>query len=110
MRGKTRSAAGSSFTGWIGNLCIEDKMTSMASRLSKGDSFSWEELYDAIADRLFHYLIVLTEDRDAAAETLQETFVRLFRHRQRLLSVEETTSRHAHQHCLQLLQHGAQGN
>ena len=64
-------------------------MTGMASQLSKGEPFAWEQLYDATADQLFHYLSVLAGDQDAAAEILQETFVRLFRRRERLDSVND---------------------
>jgi RNA polymerase sigma-70 factor, ECF subfamily len=57
-------------------------MSSLAHRLSEGDRRAFAELYDACADRLFHYLLVLTASPEDAADVLQETFVRLGRLRQ----------------------------
>ncbi len=59
-------------------------MENLASRLANDEQSAWEELYDATADSLFHYVTVLSGDADATAEILQEAFLRLFRARGRL--------------------------
>ncbi|TWU45102.1 ECF RNA polymerase sigma factor SigL [Novipirellula aureliae] len=64
-------------------------MSSLAMRLADDEQSAWAELYDATANSLFHYVTVLAGDRDASAEILQEVFVRLFRHRDRLRNVDD---------------------
>ncbi len=64
-------------------------MSGLASRLADDEQSAWAELYDATANSLFHYITTLTGDPDVTAEILQETFVRLFRTRERLRTVED---------------------
>jgi RNA polymerase sigma-70 factor (ECF subfamily) len=63
-------------------------MDDLGRRLARGDRQAFAELYDALADRLHHYLVVRLRSREEAAEVLQETFVRLARTRRRLAKVE----------------------
>ena len=63
-------------------------MDGLGRRLARGDEAAFAELYDACADRIFHYLMVRLQSRDDAADVLQETFVRLVRTRKRLADVE----------------------
>jgi RNA polymerase sigma-70 factor (ECF subfamily) len=63
-------------------------MDQRAERLARGDPTAFAELYDACADRVHHYLVVWLGSRSDADDVLQETFVRLARTRQRLLTVE----------------------
>jgi RNA polymerase sigma-70 factor (ECF subfamily) len=64
----------------------------MQHRLAVGDSASFTELYDQIADQLFHYLLTRTGSREDAADILQETFIRLYRFREKLRDVENLTA------------------
>ncbi|HYW80296.1 MAG TPA: sigma-70 family RNA polymerase sigma factor, partial [Thermoguttaceae bacterium] len=57
-------------------------------RLARGEQAAFAELYDACADRIFHYLMVRLRSHDDAADVLQETFVRLVRTRKRLAKVD----------------------
>jgi RNA polymerase sigma-70 factor (ECF subfamily) len=63
-------------------------MDKLAERLAGGEREAFAELYDACADRLYHYLLTRLGSQDAASDVLQETFVRLARSRQRLKNVQ----------------------
>jgi len=63
-------------------------MDGLGKRLARGEQAAFAELYDACADRIFHYLTVRLRSRDDAADVLQETFVRLVRTRKRLAKVD----------------------
>jgi RNA polymerase sigma-70 factor (ECF subfamily) len=63
-------------------------MASLQQRLAKSDSVAFAELYDACADRVGHYLLVLLGGREDAEDVLQETFLRLARIRRKLAKVE----------------------
>jgi RNA polymerase sigma-70 factor (ECF subfamily) len=63
-------------------------MATIGERLAQGDPAALTELYDALADRLHHYVVVYLEDRQDADEVLQETFLRLARNRLKLTKVE----------------------
>ncbi len=60
----------------------------MNQRLAAGDWDAFAQLYDEIADRLHHYLWMETGSSDDAADILQETFVRLYRFREKLAAIE----------------------
>ncbi len=60
----------------------------MNQRLAAGDGDAFAELYDEIADRIYHYLWMETGSSEEAADILQETFVRLYRFRAKLAAVE----------------------
>jgi RNA polymerase sigma-70 factor (ECF subfamily) len=62
-------------------------METLDQRLARGEQVAFAELYDACADRCHHYLVVRLGSRDAADEVLQETFLRLVRHRRHLAGV-----------------------
>jgi RNA polymerase sigma-70 factor, ECF subfamily len=57
-------------------------------RLARGDPAAFAELYDACADRVYHYLVMRLESRADADDVLQETFVCLARARKRLATVK----------------------
>jgi RNA polymerase sigma-70 factor (ECF subfamily) len=59
-----------------------------AERLARGDPVAFAELYDACADRVHHYLVLLLKSRAHADDVLQETFVRLARAPTKLAKVE----------------------
>jgi RNA polymerase sigma-70 factor, ECF subfamily len=63
-------------------------MDLLKRRLANGDSAAFAELYDAIADAIFHYLVTQTGTREDAADLLQETFLRLYRAKDRLQDVD----------------------
>lgn len=63
-------------------------MTDLGRRLADGEQQAFAELYDALADRLYQYLLLRMRSREGAADVLQETFVRLARQRRRLAAVE----------------------
>jgi RNA polymerase sigma-70 factor (ECF subfamily) len=63
-------------------------MNDLAQRLARGEPTAFAELYDCCGDRVHHYLTAFLGSRDAADETLQDTFVRLARNRGRLGSVD----------------------
>lgn len=64
----------------------------MNQRLAAGDWDAFAQLYDDIADRLHHYLWMETGCRDDAADILQETFVRLYRFREKLATIENLSA------------------
>ncbi len=63
-------------------------MPSLVDRLATGDASAFAELYDACADRLHRYLLFRLRRPDAAADVLQETFLRLVRAGRKLRKVE----------------------
>ena len=66
-------------------------MDELVSRLAAGEHDAFARLYDALADRLHHYLVALLGSRTDADDVLQETFARLARHRRNLDEVENLT-------------------
>ena len=64
-------------------------MEPLSQRLGRGDRAAFAELYDALADRVHHYLVVRLGSREDAADVLQETFLRLARNCKRLAAVED---------------------
>jgi RNA polymerase sigma-70 factor (ECF subfamily) len=67
-------------------------MERLNQRLGAGEVAAFGELYDELADRLFHYLLTQTGSREDAADVLQITFARLYRLRARFGSVENVTA------------------
>lgn len=67
-------------------------MGELAHRLAQGDRAAFGELYGACADRLHHFLVVQLGSRADADDVLQETFVRLARHRAKLARVNNLTA------------------
>lgn len=67
-------------------------MDDLVERLGRGDPTAFGVLYDALADRLHHYLVVRLGSRADADDVLQETFVRLARSRSKLAAVSNLTS------------------
>jgi len=63
-------------------------MESLRERLVAGDPDAFADLYDAVADQVFHYLVTQTGSRDDAADLLQESITRVYRYRKRLANVE----------------------
>jgi RNA polymerase sigma factor (sigma-70 family) len=63
-------------------------MDSLKRRLANGDSAAFAELYDAIANAIFHYLVTQTGTREDAADLVQETFLRIYRAKDRLQDVD----------------------
>jgi RNA polymerase sigma-70 factor, ECF subfamily len=63
-------------------------MPSLQERLARGDPTAFGDFYDALADRLGHYLLVRIGAREDAEDALQETFLRLARNRRKLADVE----------------------
>lgn len=61
-------------------------------RLASGDPAAFVAFYDAIADRLHHYLLALIGASADADDVLQETFLRLSRNRRRLAEVNDPTA------------------
>jgi RNA polymerase sigma-70 factor, ECF subfamily len=67
-------------------------MDRLKRRLADGDAAAFAELYDAIADGIFHYLVTQTGTREDAADLLQETFLRIYRAKDRLGEVDNLKS------------------
>ena len=63
-------------------------MQTLATRLAEGDEAAFAELYDQCADRLYRYLAVRLGSRDAAADVLQDVFLRAVKSRRRFRTVE----------------------
>ena len=64
-------------------------MDSLGQRLARGDQAAFAELYDACCDRCHHYVVTVVGTREAADEVMQETFLRLVRHRQKLCEIAD---------------------
>ncbi len=64
-------------------------MDCLARRLCLGESAAFDELYDACADRLHHYLCLRLGSREDASDVLQETFLRVARSRSQLAKVSD---------------------
>lgn len=64
----------------------------LKARLAAGQQAAFAELYDAVADRLHHFLAVRLGSRQDADDVLQETFVRLVRSRHKLRSVDNLSA------------------
>ena len=67
-------------------------MDDLARGLAAGEHEAFARLYDALADRLHHYAAILLGSRQDADDVLQETFIRLARHRRKLADVENLTA------------------
>ena len=67
-------------------------MDTFGKRLAQGDHAAFAELYDAYADRIYHYLMVFLGSKEDAEDALQETFIRLARKCQRLAKVENLSA------------------
>jgi RNA polymerase sigma-70 factor (ECF subfamily) len=63
-------------------------MESLSSRLARGDESAFAELYDAIADRLYRFLLARMGSPECAADVLQATFLRLVEKRRNFRRVE----------------------
>ncbi len=62
-------------------------MKHLGARLAAGDQAAFAELYDALVDGLYHYVAVGLRSGQEAEDILQETFLRLVRHRHKLREV-----------------------
>jgi RNA polymerase sigma-70 factor, ECF subfamily len=62
---------------------IESSDGELMAALRSGDDLALNALMDRHGEKLFHYLIRLTQSESDAAELAQETFVRIFEHRNR---------------------------
>jgi RNA polymerase sigma-70 factor, ECF subfamily len=67
-------------------------MATLQERLARGDQAAFAEFYDAVADRVHHYLLVRLGTREDADDAMQETFLRLARNRRKLAEVENLDS------------------
>jgi len=67
-------------------------MEDLGRRLANGEESAFAELYDACADRLFHYLVLRLGSRADAEDVLQETFLRLARSCGTLATVKNLTA------------------
>lgn len=61
---------------------------SVRLRLANGDQSAFAELYDQLANRLYHYLLMQTGSPENSADLLQDIFLRLFRKRDHFRSVD----------------------
>lgn len=75
-------------------------MDNLKRQLAEGESAAFAELYDLIADGLFHYLVTQTGTTEDAADLLQETFLRIHRASNRLAEVENLKA-----YCFRIAQH-----
>jgi RNA polymerase sigma-70 factor (ECF subfamily) len=64
-------------------------MRALVWRLAEGDETAFAECYRDFADRLYRYLFVRLRDKADAADSLQNVFLRLARHRDRLRDVRD---------------------
>ena len=62
-------------------------MKALNQRLAAGHHDAFAEWYDAIANAVYHYLLVQTNSSHDAADIMQNTFVRLYKHRSGLKTV-----------------------
>ncbi len=63
-------------------------MDALLGKLAAGDSRAFAELYDALAERLYRFLVVRLGSRTDADDVLQETFIRLARGREQFERVD----------------------
>jgi RNA polymerase sigma-70 factor (ECF subfamily) len=67
-------------------------MDGQTEHLVSGDPAAFVALYDALADRLRHYLVAILGASADADDVLQETFLRLARNRDRLGTADDPTA------------------
>lgn len=75
-------------------------MDNLKRRLAQGESAAFAELYDLIADGVFHYLLTQTGTTEDASDLLQETFMRIQRAGPRLGEVDNLKA-----YCFRIAQH-----
>ena len=63
-------------------------MQTLATRLAEGDESAFAELYDQSADRLYRYIAGRLGSQDAAADVLQEVFLRAVKSRRHFRKVD----------------------
>jgi RNA polymerase sigma-70 factor (ECF subfamily) len=56
-------------------------------RIAKGDGNAFEWLYKNYCSKLYHYILLLTNEPPLAKDIVQEIFLKLWVHREKLLSV-----------------------
>src|SRR5678815_769623 len=61
-----------------------DTELALVERLRQGDLDAFDEVYAAFNTRLFTFLVRLSRRRDVAEDLLEETWMRLVKHAQRL--------------------------
>ncbi|MGD9128627.1 MAG: RNA polymerase sigma factor [Planctomycetia bacterium] len=67
-------------------------MEALRGKLAAGQGEAFAELYDALAERLYRFLVVRLGSRTDADDVLQEVFVRLARSREQFTRVENLTA------------------
>jgi RNA polymerase sigma-70 factor (ECF subfamily) len=61
-----------------------DTELALVERLRRGDPNAFDDVYAAFNTRLFTFLVRLSRRRDVAEDLLEETWLRLVKHAQRL--------------------------
>lgn len=61
-----------------------DRELQLVNRLRSGDADAFDEVHDVFNTVLFNFLCRLSNDRDAAEDLLEETWLRLVKHSRRL--------------------------
>jgi RNA polymerase sigma-70 factor (ECF subfamily) len=65
-----------------------DSLHNLAARLARGEDSAFTELYDSCGDRLYRYLAVRLGSQEAAADIVQQAFLRAVKGRRRFRRVE----------------------
>ena len=59
----------------------------LLQRIAKGDEEAFHRLFDAYRNRLYFYTLQITGSKELAEDTVQDTFLRIWLHREQLLGV-----------------------
>src|SRR5437899_9441374 len=86
----------------VPTLVDRDTELALVERLRQRDADAFDEVYAAFNTRLFTFLVRLSRRRDVAEDLLEETWLRLVKHAQRLRADTRlgpwlfTVARHLH--------------
>lgn len=64
---------------------MQDEDRSLIEAFQAGDDFAFVSLYNRHRSAVFSYCVKMVLDRDAAKDVMQETFIRVYENRDRLL-------------------------
>ncbi len=69
-----------------------DNLKELIEEMHGGDLLAFERLVTLFEDRIYTYVLRLVGNRDDAADLVQETFLKLYRHRHKLKAEENVKS------------------
>ena len=74
----------------------------LLQQVSEGDEFAFRQLFEAYRDKLYTYILKITESRETAEDTVHDVFLKLWTSREKLPEIQNLSAylyRMAHNHA-----------